>query len=95
MARGSSAGYRARRLAQERERRQRHEGAVGSPPARARSAGPPGDMTAARAVTVPCAWCGARITPGGTWPDPEVVLGDVPAPRVGADAGRGKRPLRC
>ncbi len=71
MARGSSAGYRARRLAQERERRQRHEGAVGSPPARARSAGPPGDMTAARAVTVPCAWCGARITRGARGPIPK------------------------
>ncbi len=30
----------------------------------------------------------------GTWPDPEVVFGDVPASGVGAGAGRGRRPLR-
>ncbi len=64
MARGSSASYRARRLQRERKHRQRQVGATESPAPRVSSVGPPGETTAARAVTVPCAWCGGRITPG-------------------------------
>ncbi len=71
MGRGSSAGYRARRLARERERRKQPQEATGSRTPRVRSADPPGDTTAARAVKVPCAWCGARITPGARGPLPK------------------------
>ncbi len=71
MGRGSGAGYRARRLERERERRQRQEGATMSPPPRVRSAQSPGNLKATRAVAVPCAWCGGRITPGARGPIPK------------------------
>jgi hypothetical protein len=66
----SSGSYRARRLERERERRQRQEGATGSPPPSVGSADPLGDMQAARAVAVPCAWCGVRVTPRARGPIP-------------------------
>ena len=71
MARGSSASYRARRLERERERRRQQERATGSPPPRVSSTNAPGETTTARAVTVPCAWCGRHITPGARGPLPK------------------------
>jgi hypothetical protein len=71
MASRSSASYRARRLERERERRQRQEGATGASTLRVTSAEPLGDTTVARAVSVPCGWCGGRITPAARGPIPK------------------------
>ncbi len=94
VAREGSASYWARRLQRERERRQRQEGcrftsATGEV---CRSAG---RLKGGASCDGPVRVVRRTHHAGSSWPDPEVVLGDVPASGVGADAGRGERPLRC
>lgn len=73
MARGSSAGYHTRRLERERQRRERQRGSrtTETPTQGARSADGPVGARASRATTVPCAWCGAHVSPGTRGPLPK------------------------
>jgi hypothetical protein len=47
-----------------------------------------------RTAATACGWCGGPITPGSRGVDPEVVLGNLPAPRLGAGRSRGLGPVR-